>query len=148
MEPDHHKCFYCTMCMNRVCLCCRGACLIKAVIAFLTSSYKGSEHRAHSNKRCMVFSTLPHNAQRVLACSSALVVLWCLFWLVHICLFMTRKLFVIVLDGMLSFNKFLYPCINLWRAGTGIPSPSWWSRRGDLGPLFPAPPWMISYAGY
>jgi hypothetical protein len=54
-----------------------------AVIASPTSSHKGSEHRAHSNKRFMVFSTSPHNAHRALACSSALAVLRCLFWLVH-----------------------------------------------------------------
>jgi hypothetical protein len=70
----------------------------------------------------MVFSTWAHSAHRVLACSSALVVLRSLFWLFHFCLFMTKKLLLIVLDGMLSWSRFLYPYINLWRRGTGIPS--------------------------
>jgi hypothetical protein len=65
-----------------------------------------------------------------LSCSSALVVLRCLVCLVHICLFMTRKLFVIILDGILSLNRFLYPCINLWKAGAGIPSPLLVKKEG------------------
>ncbi len=99
------------------------ACLIKAVIASPTSSHIGSEHCAHSNRRCMVLSTSPKSPHSALACSSGLVMLRCIFWLVQICLFMTRKLFVSVFEGILSLNKLLYPCINLWRAGTGIPSP-------------------------
>ncbi len=99
MEPDCHKCYlYITLFAWIRYVCAVGeACLLKAVIASLTSSHRGSGHRAHSNKRYMVFSTSPHNAHGALACFSALVVLRCLFWLVHICLFMTDSMVIISL---------------------------------------------------
>ncbi len=81
----------------------------------------------------MVLSTSPQSPRNALACSSALVVLRCIIWLVQTCLFMTRKLFVSVFEGILSLNKLLYPCKNLWRAGTGIPSPLLLKQEGGPG---------------
>jgi hypothetical protein len=98
MEPVHHKCY--------IALCYQGGLPYQGSDCLSNNSHEDSEHRAHSNKRYMVFSTSPHNAHRALACSSALAVLRCLFWLIHICLFMTRKMLLIALDSMLSFSIF------------------------------------------
>ncbi len=126
---------YCTITWILYICAAREAFLINWVTASPTSSHIESEHREHSNKSWMVLLTSAHYVHSALACStpSATVVLKCLFWLVHICLFITKILLVKVLDGILSLTRFFYPSMNLLRAENGIPSLVLVKREGGLG---------------
>ncbi len=125
----------CTITWIQYICAAREAFLINRVTASPTSSHIESEHRAHSNKSCMVLLTSAHYVHSALACStpSATVVQRCLFWLVHICLFITKILLVKVLDGILSLTRFFYPSMNLWRAEYGISSLVLVKQEGGLG---------------